>query len=244
MLIDLFGLYKGCVVSIVGAGGKTSLMFALGEELRKEFKVLITTTTKIFMPSKEKYDYIYLLGEDDKTFRHGSDKGIHIIGDSCNDEGKLVGASCEEINKVIQYFDFTLIEADGSKRKPLKGWKENEPVICSGTSKTIGILNIKALGLSVNEDNIHRIDKFSNISGARNHEKVNIEHLAALIFHPEGLFKDSAGERILYINKVESEEDRQNLNKLMEVLRRQNKDYLKSVVAGSLLSGKGEGLVL
>lgn len=244
MLKDLLGLYKGCVVSITGAGGKTSLMFALGEELRKDYKVLVTTTTKIFMPLREKYDFLYLLKNKDMEYRCRVDNGIYVVGKYSSEEGKLIGLDCGELSSESEYFDFILIEADGSKRKPLKGWKENEPVICGGTGMTIGVLDIQSVGLRVNEENIHRVDRFSNITGAKIGEKVEIEHIESMIFHPEGLFKASAGERILYINKVENDEDSENLNRLMEVIRDRNKGYITKAISGSVIQGKGEGLEL
>lgn len=47
---ELFNLIKGDIVSITGAGGKTSLMFYLANKLKKRGTVLIVTTTKIFKP--------------------------------------------------------------------------------------------------------------------------------------------------------------------------------------------------
>ena len=47
-------LADGGVVSLVGAGGKTSLMFRLARELTKAGgTVLTTTTTKIFEPTPD-----------------------------------------------------------------------------------------------------------------------------------------------------------------------------------------------
>jgi probable selenium-dependent hydroxylase accessory protein YqeC len=244
MLKDLLGLYQGCVVSITGSGGKTSLMFALGEELRKDYKVLITTTTKIFIPPREKYDFMYLLKNRDRDYGCRVDNSIYIIGKDSNEDGKLIGLDCGELSRESRYFDFTLIEADGSKRKPLKGWNEYEPVIWGGTQMTIGVLDIQAVGLRVNEENIYRVERFSSITGAKIGEKVGIGHIAAMIFHSEGLFKASVGERILYINKVENDEDGENLNRLMEVIRDRNKGYITKAVSGSVFQGKGEGLEL
>ena len=46
-------LEAGGVISLVGAGGKTSLMFRLAQELSAEgATVLTTTTTRIFMPGQ------------------------------------------------------------------------------------------------------------------------------------------------------------------------------------------------
>ncbi len=55
---DILNFKKGSIISIVGAGGKTSLMFNLSEELRPNNKVLSTTTTKIYNPDKTYYDFI------------------------------------------------------------------------------------------------------------------------------------------------------------------------------------------
>ena len=58
-----------------------------------------------------------------------------------------------------------IIEADGSKRKALKGWAQYEPVIVSGTDITIGLLSLETIGAKINSENIHRLDKFIDING-------------------------------------------------------------------------------
>ncbi|MGL5542642.1 MAG: hypothetical protein ACRDB2_04840, partial [Fusobacteriaceae bacterium] len=52
----IFGIVRGDVVSFTGGGGKTSLIFLLAEELSRKGRVLITTTTKIYIPSEEEYE--------------------------------------------------------------------------------------------------------------------------------------------------------------------------------------------
>ena len=42
---------KARTISVVGAGGKTTLIYRLAEELKeKGLRVLITTTTKMYVP--------------------------------------------------------------------------------------------------------------------------------------------------------------------------------------------------
>ena len=53
-----FDLQGKEIVSIVGSGGKTSLMWALAKTYRKE-AVLVSTTTKIGFPQRQLYDYFY-----------------------------------------------------------------------------------------------------------------------------------------------------------------------------------------
>ena len=52
--LDACGLSEGAVVSIVGAGGKTSLMFRLAREVRERGKsCLVTTSTRILIPDDQ-----------------------------------------------------------------------------------------------------------------------------------------------------------------------------------------------
>ena len=56
-LINTFQINKKDIITIVGAGGKTSLMLSASSYLRKDHKVLVTTTTDIYMRYKK---YIWL----------------------------------------------------------------------------------------------------------------------------------------------------------------------------------------
>lgn len=231
-LKDLVGLRKGDIVSIVGAGGKTTLMYSLAEELRYESKVLVTTTTKIYMPEKECYDFA-IIGEDSyNKFNKGN--GIYVHGKSVNDEDKVIGLSENIIEGEIPYFDYILIEADGSKRKPIKGWNDNEPVVINRTTKTIGVISVEVIGEEINEDNVHRVEKFIDITNSNKNELITIEHLTSLIFHNKGLFKDSKGEKILFINKVEGHNEVTLAYKLLNCIEEKNKNYIDKIIIGSL----------
>ena len=63
-------LERGGVISIVGAGGKTTLMFRLARELSKDGdRVLTTTTTKIYMPTRAQSSIVMISGPA-KTIVH------------------------------------------------------------------------------------------------------------------------------------------------------------------------------
>lgn len=231
-LKDLVGLRKGDIVSIVGAGGKTTLMYSLAEELRCGSKVLVTTTTKIYMPEKEDYDFA-IIGEGNRNEFDKGD-GIYIHGKLVNDENKIIGLSENILEREVPFFDYILIEADGSKKKPIKGWKDNEPVVVNRTTKTIGVISIEVIGQKINEDNVHRVEKFMDITNSKKNELITIEHLTSLIFHHKGLFKDSKGEKILFINKVEGLEATELAYKLLNFIRQKNENYIDKVLIGSL----------
>lgn len=231
-LKGLLDLNRGDIVSIVGAGGKTTFMYSLAEELRYESKVLLTTTTKIYMPEKKYYDFD-LIGEGNLN-KFSSQNGIYLYGKCVNMENKVIGLKENNIESKLFYFDYVLIEADGSKEKAIKGWNDNEPVVINKTKKTIGIIDIEVIGKEVNDKNVHRVEKFINIANTEKYEAINIENLVSLIYHTKGLFKDSKGEKILFINKVEGLEKIELTNKLVKCILRKNTSYIDKIIVGSL----------
>lgn len=237
-LRELLDLRKESIVSIVGAGGKTSLMFNLAEELKEESKVLVTTTTKIFMPNKDQYDYMCLNKKDYLDYSQIKNKGIYIFGSSLNEAGKIVGLDSSILETVSESFNYTLIEADGSKMKPIKGWGINEPVIYKKTNKTIGVLDIKTIGKTINGTNVHRLEDFLKLTNSTINEAINIRHLISLILHPDGLFKNALGEKILFINKIENADELLMANKLLEALLEKSNICFNKVIIGSLMSKK------
>lgn len=188
-----------CVVSIVGAGGKTTLMFSLAGMLSRKSKVLVTTTTKIYVPEPGQYDFIAIGRSNFDKYNRVSANGIYVYGNAVSDDNKLLGLSTEDVDRLAPFFDYILVESDGARRKLVKGWGENEPVICSSTTHTVGVLNLNALGLAIDDSNVCRVGEFLRITGARMHEKITEEHLTSLVFHKNGLFKNSRGEKIVYL---------------------------------------------
>ena len=62
LLGEALDLRRGEMISLIGAGGKTTTMFRLAKELREEGrKVLLTTTTQISKPSKPHVDRLFLV---------------------------------------------------------------------------------------------------------------------------------------------------------------------------------------
>jgi len=230
-LVDAFGLRQGSVVSIIGAGGKTTLMFALAEQARiRHARVLVTTSTKILIPEPSQYDLLDLSG----GCFHGIDiqpARIYVAGLPDRMPKKMTGCRNNILFAQKDVFDLLLIEADGAACKSLKGWHSREPVVPDFTSHTIGVLDISTVGQSMTDRLVHRPEIFSNLTGCRRYEKISLQHLHRLLVHPQGLFARAVGKRILFMNKVEKEVDIQNYRGLKDLLP----DFI--VYGGSLLRG-------
>lgn len=245
ILNKILDIKVNSVISIVGAGGKSTLMYTLAQELRKDYKCLVTTTTKIYLPYKEQFDYMAVGTEEFNKLKHNSNKGIYVYGSSINDENKLIGVNPAELEIDVPNFQYLLIESDGSKRKPIKGWNSTEPVVLSATTNTIGVISIEAIGNKINEDNIFRVKEFLDITNTCENHIISEANIVSLIFHKYGLFKNSAGEKILFINKVENEDQWITAEKLINRILMENKAnfIIDKIIVGSLLEKKYKYLI-
>ena len=122
------------IISISGAGGKTSTIKLLAKNLVREHKkVLITTTTKMFKTA------------DAITIRDKNLLQQNWVFTG-QDYGKKISSWDEEfLREIISLADITLIEADGAKRLPFKFPKQKEPVYISSSNKVVYIVGMSAL---------------------------------------------------------------------------------------------------
>lgn len=200
----------GDVVSIIGSGGKTSLLYQLALENRNA-KVILSTTTKMYPPSKT-------MSVNEPNGVSDIKMGINIIYKEKKD-GKLIGLSPQQLYKWSKSSDFLFLESDGSRGLPLKGWKSYEPVIPTYCNITVGICTIHPIGKVCSADLIHRHDIFCTLTGARVGETLELSHIVKMISNSNGLFSKSVGKRILLINQVETNRDIELSNKLFEQLK-------------------------
>ena len=235
-LTEIFNINKGDVVSIVGSGGKTTLLFKLAKELKKEYKVLLSTSTRIFIPSKKDYDFFYTDVEsyinNRKTITNNS---ITIISKGFNDKtNKLLGIEDEDLNILIQDFDIVLLEADGSRTMPLKGWKDHEPPVLNKTNKTIGIIPANLVNKKASSDIIYGFDEFNILTDFS--EYINFETIGKICSSPSGLFKNSKGRLYLFLNKADTKDEIDVSKELSRYLKdfTVNKPFNFEIYFGSL----------
>lgn len=202
-------LNKSELITLVGAGGKTTTMFTLANELRQAGKsVLVTTTTAIYHPSKNEYDAIEITGKyTSSIFKKIKPASINVLGSRISEEGKLIGLDSEIINNIFlrNIFDFIIVEGDGSKGKPIKAPAEHEPVIPSLSTKVIGVIGLDSLGKKINSENVHRPELFCHITNSNMGDIIDEEKVLLLIKNNNGLFKEApyGVHKYLKLNKVD-----------------------------------------
>ena len=146
------------VVSLIGGGGKTTLLFSLARELGKEGPVLVTTTTKIFFPRGER------VLRNPKARHPAGEKGYIVLGQRVK-EGKLWGVPPAWIEALRDYFPYILVEADGSQGRPLKAHAPHEPVLPPSSSLVVILAGASALGRPFSDEYVHRSQLMAQVRG-------------------------------------------------------------------------------
>lgn len=243
------------MICIVGAGGKTSVLYRLAQELSGiGGRVLVTTTTAVFYPEREQYDQIIVDSDESALlFDKINGSGITVFGTSVSAEGKLLGTSSGFLDSLFEkdIFDYILVEGDGSKRKPIKAPAEYEPVIPSLTGKLLGIIGLDCLGKEASEEYVHRPELFRRITGCGEKDTISAETICRLVLHGEGLFKAApeAAERYLVLNKADGSREREEARKIVKLLEAKGCD-IKGIIASSFrepsfrMAGGISGIIL
>ncbi|MFB0506106.1 MAG: selenium cofactor biosynthesis protein YqeC [Thermodesulfobacteriota bacterium] len=200
------------IVSLVGAGGKTSLMFAMARELATLGNHVVTsTTTKIFKPSSKETPFLFIREEAEDILKAIPDLiqryGHFTLAESRLPGKKLRGVSPELIDGLgaLDGVDHVLVEADGAARLPLKAPDENEPVIPSETSLVVVVVGIDSLGVALSADHVFRPHIVSELTGLPLGGMVTAEAIAELIVHPRGMAKGAPSHSTIipFLNKVD-----------------------------------------
>lgn len=210
-LKDAFGIKSGEVISLVGGGGKTTLMFALARELARGKKLVITTTTtKILKPSSTETPLLLLEDDENKMvtllLQHMADYRHITVASEKLSSGHLRGISPTLVIKLVELkpVSYIIIEADGAAQKSLKAPNPAEPVIPDNTSLVIPVVGIDAVGRPLTAENVFRAEIASQLIGLPLGEVISAEAVARLLTHPQGIIKGSPTKaRIIpFINKV------------------------------------------
>lgn len=218
----LLAVEKG-VTALIGGGGKTTLMYTLAEELRRRGTVVVTTSTHIQRP--EQYPVLLSGGAAAVSAALAAHGAVCVAGETA--EGKLC-APALSFETLAALADFVLVEADGSRRLPLKAHAPHEPVIPANTRRTVYVVGADGFGRPIRQV-CHRPERYAALCGAAEDDIVT-PALEARVLHAEGY--DTGW---VFINKVETAEDWRSAEALAALLP-------GKVLAGSLRERVYRGL--
>lgn len=203
------------VIAFVGAGGKTTAMFRLAEELVTQGKrVVVTTTTKLGADQVEMQHAASLRYDASTDFvmrvreaLRASSQAL-IVGDDLPDT-KIAGVPREFIDELAasNIADAILYEADGARMLPFKAPASHEPVVANSTTLHVPVIGINVLGAPLDDAHVHHPEIVARLAGAQRGDAVTPLIAARVLAHPDGGVKNKpkSARVIALINQVEDD---------------------------------------
>lgn len=224
-------------IAFTGAGGKTTGMFRLAAELHS--KVVVTATAhfgdwQTKLAGKHILTDADNLGENELNFQ-----GVLLItGNADGDRLKPVTRAL--LNKIRLYCKDRsiplLIEADGSRQKPLKGWADHEPPTPEFAEMVVHVAGLSGLGKQLTKENVHRPDIFAMLSGMGEGETISPEAVTRVLTSHQGGLKNMPenAKKIVFLNQADTSE----LQSIAHTMTGPLLSVFHSVIVGNLLNNE------
>ncbi len=185
-IADALGLGDHELVSLVGGGGKTTVLFALGSQLAGT--VVLTTTTK--MGRDRLGGHVPLVGPtNDELLSDLANRRVALAWRAVSDH-KALGVQPQVCDRWFGLADHVVVEADGSRRMPFKAPLDYEPVVPSQTTTLVACVGAAALGVAIAEQ-CQRPERVAEIAGCSPEDRLTPQRLAAVVLSDQGSRKDS-----------------------------------------------------
>lgn len=193
-LRELLGVRPG-VTSVIGSGGKSTLLAALAAELPGT--VALTTTTHVLpfdgvpllvsptpgdVARELRRSRVVCVGSWAAAGGHGvppATSGGHAAPGSRAAPPKLAAPECG-VEALADVADYVLVEADGSRRLPLKAHAAWEPVVPACSGRTVLVVGASGLGRPVREA-VHRPEVFCELAGCAPDDPATAQRVARAI---------------------------------------------------------------
>jgi probable selenium-dependent hydroxylase accessory protein YqeC len=177
------------VYAFVGAGGKSTAIRRVAEHCASRgMRVRITTTTRIARDDFPLFPRSVISDLDGFLRALDGAEPVRVIV-SAADGAKLIGVDPGFIDAARPGADLIiLVEADGSRRRPLKIPTARDPVIPRSTAMVVGMLGASGFGEAITEDCCYNHEAAFALLG-RDRGRFDATAVALIAAHPAGLRK-------------------------------------------------------
>jgi molybdenum cofactor cytidylyltransferase len=173
--------------------------------------VVVTTTTHLGVwqiPLAD--DHLILApGEDLLEKNPNNYEKIMITGPAGSDD-RLAALTPRQLEALRDYCQAQgiplLIEADGARQRNVKAPAEHEPAIPAWVDQVMVVAGLGALGAPLDEENVHRLERFAALSGLALGQKITVEALVRVLGSMNGGLKNipERAKRALFLNQADT----------------------------------------
>lgn len=227
LLCDLIDLPVHPLISIVGAGGKTTTMYTLANELaQRGSRVITTTTTQIFFPEQGETGALIVAAETPTLLRMISaawqQHRLVTVAGAVIRADKLAGLQPGQPYELLVQSGASavIVEADGARHRMIKAPAAHEPVIPVHTNIALLMMSAGAINQPLSAEVAHRPERVASVVDMSLGEILTPTRIARLLNSEQGAMKNlpEAAAAYLLITHV-TEERRDAVRELAGLLQ-------------------------
>ena len=189
-------------IAIVGGGGKTTILHALGSQLGGSR--VLTCTTKMGSSEHRGLSVLFDPGVVEMQEALAERQGPVMVWKAIQGP-KAVGVAPEHCDAWFEVVDQVVVEADGSKQRPFKAPASYEPVVPSTTTMMVSVIGAGALGRVIT-DRCHRPLQVAALAGCQPFQPLTPPAAATVLLHERGARKElpSTARFAVVVTQVET----------------------------------------
>ena len=222
------------IISLVGAGGKTTALFQLARRLSDKSPVIVTATAHLGVWQTSLADH-HIIAKGSDGLSSLPEQGVILV------TGEIENERTKPVDNAVTLWLYEkskeqgiplLIEADGSRQKSIKAPAEHEPPIPEFSEIVLTVAGLSTIGKPLTEEFVHRPKIFSELTGLPIGQPITAKNIAAMLTHPQGGLKNIPpnARRIALLNQADTPE----LQSIGGDMARELLGKFDSVVVGSL----------
>jgi molybdenum cofactor cytidylyltransferase len=215
-----FRISNTACLALTGSGGKTTALFQLARRLSdveglggaKVQPVIVTATTHLHVNQIKLADS-HWGGEKPEDFASLEDnlRGVMLVTGPL-DGDRTKGLDDRTIHWLHEFCNQhalpMLIEADGSRQRPLKAPGKDEPPIPDFVETVAVVAGLSGLGKPLSREFVHRPEFFARLSGLSMGATISPQALLHVLTHPAGGMKNipARARRLVLLNQADTAE--------------------------------------
>lgn len=227
------------IVTLIGGGGKTTLLWQLQRLcLAANWPAVASCTTKLSENPAPWPAYCRIDGPAALTAAAVRSEANAVVSAEPAPRGKVCGVPPEWIDAAAAALPqaLFLVEGDGSAGRPLKGHLQGEPVIPTRCGLVIVVIGLDCIGRKLDERIAHRPQRVAELASVQAGTTIDAALVCRLLKNPNGWLRacPAQSDVAVYLNKTDLPGAREQAGELAQLLKREWGARLRGVVSGSL----------
>jgi molybdenum cofactor cytidylyltransferase len=186
--------------------------------------VIVTATTHLATEQLKLADQHFVVTAPAEVRAAAGGQGGCLFTGPVGEEGRTHGVDAETLQEIRKIADERncplLIEADGSRKRPLKAPADHEPAIPDFVDTVVVVAGLSGLGQALSAESVYRPERFAALAGVALGEGVTGAALARVLGHPAGGVKNipAGARRVVLLNQADTVERQSQARGMVERL--------------------------